>query len=1299
MSGNRHHHDDDKCERKSRREDHCKERKHHRKHSRHEQECPPKHHKSHKHNRDGDRDDRQTHMHSQQCQREPDQRHRQCHKQQEEYRHNWHESASRQSHKLGAEHAELKCLNRSSVKYNIDGTTTEIKDDRQSEFGNVPSALLTLDTEKEAEFPDYDFLWDEYKHILDKVFFGTGAQICKGTEEYTDFWAFLNKYVSYKKQKARKEKTTTGAPSKNTDTLNLSETDGTKPQINVTFKLTKDGEQSLKRYCERHGNTNDPNSLNAHRLAQFRQIILYYLDFMQKQKLAKIAKMQDDQRQLPIYQFKERIIDMVRQHKVVVVAGDTGCGKSTQMPQYLLEAGFKQMACTQPRRIACISLAKRVSYETNNEYGSEVGFQVRFEKSKTSATRILFLTEGLLLRQISGDQMLSMYDVVVMDEVHERHIHTDFLLGIMKCLLQQRDAVKLVLMSATINVELFSAYFDNAPVVKIPGRQYPITLNHCPLSIEEQGGKTSKIDPAPYLRILQAIDHKYPATERGDVLVFLSGMTEIMTVAEVTKEYAEKTKRWIILMLHSALPLAEQDKVFDLPPSGVRKCILSTNIAETSVTVDGVRFVVDSGKVKEMSFDSNYNMQRLQEFWISQASAEQRKGRAGRTGPGVCYRMYSESDYAALQEYSTPEIHRVPLDSLILQMIAMGLPDARKFPYIEPPAQSTVEHSIAFLKDQKAITEDEKLTAVGHMLAQLPVDIVIGRMLIMASIFDMLDPVLTIASSLSIRTPFNSQAQRNFDVADRRKELESDHGDLITLLNAYNEWIRMKADGQQGRSLKWCKRRGLEQQRLYEMSKLKQQFQELLQEHSLVGESGGGERREFTPAERRQRLIQRRQLRELRKQQRGFTRKRKYLKLEDESQEFLSVMDEDDDDDDDDGGTDGDVDSNIKDLEFRLTHDLEKIEKGFQSGGFTLRELHLLKSILCSGLFPQVAIADEHNSYKPDSEVAFHTRRKMFVLLHPSSVFAQKPSLLEQPEDESLSEELSAKLRSHHHTVLSSKHQLLTYVSLLETNKPYLVGLMRVPALQTLLLFSSTIDTNADCTLIVCDGWLELYIPEADVAESIVSSVVHLRATWQKLIKMKLENLAARGSEDTKRGGVAKKARKLSRQLSEKLAEFLDCKVLYSLRRMMAVESETLYVGPVHMEGEDGEGGEGTSLFNHCSSAPEHPIKGGSQVNDYLTYNCLRDSIDTWGDYQLCMQKHWTCPRCGCSLIVTIAERLQHEERCETAMTGSSCDTRETVDQEVSGTRKSFCCDVCGQEFRFTTKEMLKHRKTCTKSD
>ncbi len=207
---------------------------------------------------------------------------------------------------------------------------------------------------------------------------------------------------------------------------------------------------------------------------------------------------------------------------------------------------------------------------------------------------------------------------------------------------------------------------------------YKIDVNYRPIKVEESAGKTSKIDAKPYLRIIEQIDNKYPSTERGDVLIFLSGLAEIQGVMEAAQSYAQENQRWIVLPLHSTLSLEEQDKVFDMPPEGVRKCIISTNIAETSVTIDGVRFIIDSGKVKEMSYDGKYKMQRLQEFNISRASAEQRKGRAGRTGPGVCYRLYNESDYLTFQEYSTPEIRRVPLDSLMLQMISMGLKDPRK---------------------------------------------------------------------------------------------------------------------------------------------------------------------------------------------------------------------------------------------------------------------------------------------------------------------------------------------------------------------------------------------------------------------------------------------------------------------------------------------------------------------------------------------------------------------------------------------------------------------------------------------
>lgn len=268
------------------------------------------------------------------------------------------------------------------------------------------------------------------------------------------------------------------------------------------------------------------------------------------------------------------------------------------------------------------------------EYDSTVGYQIRFERSKNVKTRILFITEGLLLRQLSIEENLSQYSVLILDEVHERNLFGDFLLGICKCLIKARPELKLVLMSATINLQLFSNFFtdENAKVIEVPGRLYTIKLHYMPQFHDIGQKKNSRMDPQPYVNILRMIDKKYPSTEKGDLLIFLSGLNEITTIEEAAKEYAEKTKNWIILPLHSQLAIADQDKAFDYCPDGVRKCIIATNIAETSITIDGIRFVVDSGKVKEMSYDAECKMRRLKEFWISKASAEQRKGRAGRTG-------------------------------------------------------------------------------------------------------------------------------------------------------------------------------------------------------------------------------------------------------------------------------------------------------------------------------------------------------------------------------------------------------------------------------------------------------------------------------------------------------------------------------------------------------------------------------------------------------------------------------------------------------------------------------------------
>ncbi|XP_037301237.1 probable ATP-dependent RNA helicase DHX34, partial [Manduca sexta] len=275
----------------------------------------------------------------------------------------------------------------------------------------------------------------------------------------------------------------------------------------------------------------------------FLNVVSIYIDFKNKEKYEKLKKLRQAQQELPVAKYRHEIVSAVQNEKVVVIAGDTGCGKSTQVPQYLHEAGFQNIACTQPRRIACVSLSKRVAYEMLTQFESKVGYQIRFEKSKTSDTKICFITEGLLLRQLSSENLPS-YDVIILDEIHERHLMGDFLL--------------------------------------VPGRLYSIELNYKPILVDDKPTRDDRLDPQPYIQIMQLINSKYPSDERGDLLIFMSGVQEITTICDAAQQYAEKSKNWIVLPLHSALSLAEQDKVFDYPPEGVRKCIVSTNIAETS---------------------------------------------------------------------------------------------------------------------------------------------------------------------------------------------------------------------------------------------------------------------------------------------------------------------------------------------------------------------------------------------------------------------------------------------------------------------------------------------------------------------------------------------------------------------------------------------------------------------------------------------------------------------------------------------------------------------------------------------
>ncbi|XP_004694295.1 PREDICTED: probable ATP-dependent RNA helicase DHX34 [Condylura cristata] len=1126
-------------------------------------------------------------------------------------------------------------------------------------------------TPREEAAPEkWNWNCPETRRLFEEAFFSDEDYIRQGSEECQKFWTFFERLQRFQTLKpTRKEEKEPGRAKAGIPALaDLPHTYDPRYRINLSVLG-----------ADTRGSGGLGRRLPPEKVSEFRRALLHYLDFGQKQAFGRLAKLQRERAALPIAQYGDRILRALQKHQVVVVAGDTGCGKSTQVPQYLLAAGFNHVACTQPRRIACISLAKRVSFESLSQYGSQVGYQIRFESTRSAATKIVFLTVGLLLRQIQREPSLPQYQVLIVDEVHERHLHNDFLLGVLRRLLPTRPDLKVILMSATINISLFSSYFSGAPVVQVPGRLFPITVVYQPQEAEPPTTKSEKLDPRPFLRVLEAIDSKYPPEERGDLLVFLSGMAEISAVLEAAQTYASHTQRWVVLPLHSALSVADQDKVFDVAPPGVRKCILSTNIAETSVTIDGIRFVVDSGKVKEMSYDPQAKLQRLQEFWISQASAEQRKGRAGRTGPGVCFRLYAESDYDAFAPYPVPEIRRVALDALVLQMKSMSVGDPRTFPFIEPPPPASLETAILYLRDQGALDSSEALTPIGSLLAQLPVDIVIGKMLILGSMFHLAEPVLTIAAALSVQSPFTRSAQNSPECAAARRPLESDQGDPFTLFNVFNTWVQVKSERSRN-SRKWCRRRGIEEHRLYEMANLRRQFRELLEDHGLLAGAQAPE-----PGDGYHRLQQRRERRALyqlkRQHEEAGGRRRKVLRLQEEQDGGSS---------DEDAartasrGTGDSVD--IQDVKFKLRHNLEQLQAAASSAqALTRDQMALLKLVLGRGLYPQLAVPDPFNSGRKDSDQIFHTQAKQGTVLHPTCVFANSPEVLHIQEPEARGSEGTREDKDK----MSSRHQLLTFVSLLETNKPYLVNCVRIPALQSLLLFSRSLDTNGDCTRLVADGWLQLQLADSENAIRLLAAALRLRARWESALDQQLAHQAQqRRLEEEEDEEEAPLNPKEVTALSRELLQFTGSKVSYSIRRLTGLEAQNLYVGPQTITTAPSLPG----LFGSSSLSP-HPTKGGYAVTDFLTYNCLTSDTDLYSD---CLRTFWTCPHCDLHMPLTPLERIAHENTCPKAPQDGPPGAEEATpepSQKASALQRPYHCEACQKDFLFTPTEVLRHRR------
>ena len=623
-----------------------------------------------------------------------------------------------------------------------------------------------------------------------------------------------------------------------------------------------------------------------------------------------VRKVMAQRRQLPAWAKTEELLAAVANNQVTIIAGETGCGKTTQLPQFILddaiargEGARTSLICTQPRRISATSVASRVAQERGEAVGKTVGYKIRLEAMTSSSTRILFVTTGVLLRRLAEDPLLAGVSHVVVDEVHERSLDSDFLLVLLRDVLPHRPSLRVVLMSATLNASAFSAYFKGAAIAQIPGFTFPVQEHY----LEDILQVTSYVPSGEYLKrggggsaggtssssrvpgefhapdagaeqkfmtelaqrgyldgvrhtlramdqsvinydlAVKLIEHVCVAMDPGAILVFMPGLAEISKLHDACSSNpairdATGGAKYLI-GLHSSLSTSEQKVIFEHPPFGTRKVVIATNIAETSITIDDVVYVIDSGKCKENGYDPNTRMQLLLERWVSRASAKQRRGRAGRVAAGRCFRLYTRLYHdAGFAEHTLPEIKRVPLEGLCLQIqlqkmaggIAGFLGKA-----LEPPKSDAVTSAVKTLKQIGALNEKENLTALGQHLATLPVDVRVGKMLLYGAVLGCLSPVLTIAAVLGGRAPFVAPLEKRDEADAAKRMFAEDQSDHLTCLNAYTAWVDAKSLGKSV-EMQFTRESFLSFRTLEGIADLRNQFAQLLQEAGFLG--GGGKK-------------------------------------------------------------------------------------------------------------------------------------------------------------------------------------------------------------------------------------------------------------------------------------------------------------------------------------------------------------------------------------------------------------------------------------------------------------------------
>ncbi|TMW96283.1 hypothetical protein EJD97_007631 [Solanum chilense] len=510
-------------------------------------------------------------------------------------------------------------------------------------------------------------------------------------------------------------------------------------------------------------------------------------------------KLQEDRKTLPMYPYRDDLLQAVNDHQVLVIVGETGSGKTTQIPQYLHEAGYTKrgkIGCTQPRRVAAMSVAARVSQEMGVKLGHEVGYSIRFEDCTSEKTILKYMTDGMLLREFLGEPDLASYSVIMVDEAHERTLSTDILFGLVKDISRFRPDLKLLISSATLDAEKFSDYFDCAPIFKIPGRRFPVEIHY------------TKAPEADYLdaAVVTALQiHVTQPPGDGDILIFLTGQEEIETAEEIIKHRIKglgtKIAELIICPIYANLPTELQAKIFELTPEGARKVVLATNIAETSLTIDGIKYVIDPGFSKMKSYNPRTGMESLLVAPISKASANQRAGRSGRTGPGKCFRLYTAYNYMNdLEDNTVPEIQRTNLANVVLSLKSLGIHDLLNFDFMDPPPAEALLKALELLFALSALNKLGELTKVGRRMAEFPLDPMLSKMIVASDKYKCSDEIISIAAMLSVGNsifyrPKDKQvhadnARMNFHVGNV--------GDHIALLKVYSSWRETNF------STQWC---------------------------------------------------------------------------------------------------------------------------------------------------------------------------------------------------------------------------------------------------------------------------------------------------------------------------------------------------------------------------------------------------------------------------------------------------------------------------------------------------------------